>query len=75
MNEEFKLYLKKETDLIFENYDSFTDSFIKGNIIDMYEIRFGASEVSFVYISECGSHYIGHITFDDYDKWKEKIKG
>lgn len=73
MNEEFKIYLQKETDFIFDNYDSFTDEFIKFNFIDMYEIRFGADEISFVFISDEGSHCIEHISFDKYDKWKSSL--
>lgn len=64
--------LEKETNFIYDNYDSFTDEFIKCDFIDMYEIRYNYNEISFVYISDSGCHIVEHIDIKKYLKWKNK---
>ena len=73
MNKELIALLESETNFIYDNFDEFTSEFIKCDFIDMYEVRFGTSEIRFVWITDKGQHISDSIDFNTYDNWKNKI--
>jgi hypothetical protein len=75
MIEDFKILAKYETS-IFNNLDSFTSRFCKGDVFDLYAVYFSTESVSIHYILDgksLGQHVGDSFKLTEFMQWYTEI--